>query len=94
MGILFQKPLVAGKLSMFSGMYNDALMHRGEKCKGSQDFIIPGIHSIKYSEGILLYCQPLSKTTNRYQTNSLVAKIHSINFQYQKIMMFRLFICL
>ena len=28
MEILVLKPLVAGKLSLFSGMKNDALMHR------------------------------------------------------------------
>ena len=28
MEILVLKPLVVGKLSVFSGMYNDALMHR------------------------------------------------------------------
>ena len=27
--IFVLKPLVVGKLSLFSGMYNDALMHRG-----------------------------------------------------------------
>ena len=33
MEIFFLKPLVVGKISMFSGMYNDALMHR-EGLKG------------------------------------------------------------
>ena len=35
MEILVQKPLVVGKLGMFSGMWNDALMHRGG-LKGKQ----------------------------------------------------------
>ena len=29
MEIFFLKPLVVEKLSVFSGMWNDALMHRG-----------------------------------------------------------------
>ena len=33
MEIFFLKPLVVGKISLFSGMYNDALMHR-EGLKG------------------------------------------------------------
>ena len=33
MGIFIQKPLVVGKLGVFSGMYTDALMHR-EDLKG------------------------------------------------------------
>ena len=37
MGIFALKPLVVGKLKMFSGMLNDALMHR-EGLKGSNDY--------------------------------------------------------
>ena len=33
MGIIIIKPLVVGELSLFSGMQNDALMHR-EGLKG------------------------------------------------------------
>ena len=33
MEIVFLKPLVVGKLSLFSGLENDALMHR-ESLKG------------------------------------------------------------
>ena len=33
MGIIIIKPLVVGELSLFSGIYNDALMHR-EGLKG------------------------------------------------------------
>ena len=33
MEILIKKPLVVGKLSLFSGMWNDASMHR-EDLKG------------------------------------------------------------
>ena len=36
MEIFIQKPLVVGKLSLFSGMQNDALMHR-EGLKDERD---------------------------------------------------------
>ena len=53
-GIFVLRPLVTGKLSRFSGMWNDALMHRGD-LKGRNYIINPWHTDVDYSSHSAFY---------------------------------------